>query len=224
MSTEHGPAPVPAAAAEDGASNPPQAGLPRSYLAAGGLLVVIIVELLVIAWHVRPAAGGRPLPPVPSATALMVSARGSGQLAVGQPAPDFGALDLDEQPVELNALRGRPVWINFWATWCPPCKTEMPLMEQKYQQYRAEGLVLIGVNLQEAPEAVRAWVGDRFGWHFLLDRDGKLADLYQVEGLPSHIFIDRAGVTRGLHIGPLDAAQMDAQLAPILGPAEAPSS
>ena len=224
MSTEHEPALVPAADVENGASNPVQAGIPRSYLAAGGLLVVIIVELLVIAWHVRPTAGVPPLPLAPRGTALLAPDSGSGRLAVGQAAPDFGALDLDEQPVELSALRGRPVWINFWATWCPPCKTEMPLMEQKYQQYRAQGLVLIGVNLQEAPEAVRAWVGDRFGWHFLLDRDGKLADLYQVEGLPSHIFIDRAGVTRGLHIGPLDAAQMDAQLAPILAPAPPPSS
>jgi len=81
---------------------------------------------------------------------------------LNHPAPDFAATALDGTAVTLRAWRGGPVWINFWATWCPPCKAEMPLMAQKYQQHQAEGLVIVGINLQESPAAVRAWTQGKF--------------------------------------------------------------
>lgn len=91
-------------------------------------------------------------------------------------------------------------------------------MEEKYRQYQAQGLVILGVNLQEDPAVVRAWVQDRFHWRFLIDRDLTLANRYDLDGLPGHVFIDRSGVVRGRHAGELDAAQIDTQLAAILVP------
>ncbi|MDQ2808528.1 MAG: TlpA family protein disulfide reductase [Chloroflexota bacterium] len=145
-------------------------------------------------------------------------AGGSPHLALNRPAPDFAATTLDGVPVELRAWRGRPVWINFWATWCPSCKDEMPLMEQQYQQHRQEGLVILGVDLQESPAAVRAWTQDKFHWSFVIDSGGHLADLYNLAGVPSHVFIDRAGVVQSIHVGDLAAPDMAADLARILPP------
>lgn len=142
----------------------------------------------------------------------------AGSVGVGSPAPDFTAPDLDGVPVALHELRGHPVWINFWATWCPTCKTEMPLMEQRYQQHRDVGLVILGMDVQENVAPIRAWMGDQFHWRFLRDVDGRLTDLYRVEGLPAHVFIDRAGVIRALHNGEFDAAGMGTALATILAP------
>lgn len=146
-----------------------------------------------------------------------VAARGAGP-RVGLFAPDFSALDLEGQPVQLSALRGRPVWINFWTTWCPACKAEMPDMETLYQRYQAQGLVILGIDLQEDPAVVRAWVRDRYHWRFVIDARGTLANQYRVEGLPTHAFVDRAGVIRDYTIGQLRPAQMEAKLALILAP------
>ncbi|HMA35407.1 MAG TPA: TlpA disulfide reductase family protein [Chloroflexia bacterium] len=150
--------------------------------------------------------------------ALDQQAGGSTHPALNRPAPEFTATTLDGAAVDLRALRGRPVWINFWATWCPPCKAEMPLMEQQYQQHQAEGLVILGVNLQESPATVRAWTQDTFHWSFVIDTGGHLADLYNLEGVPSHVFIDRAGVIKSIHVGDLAAADMATNLAGILPP------
>jgi len=145
-------------------------------------------------------------------------AAGRTRLALQRPAPDFTATTLDGTAVALRAWRGRPVWINFWATWCPSCKDEMPLMEQQYQQHRQAGLVILGVDLQESPAAVRAWTGDRFHWSFVIDSGGRLADLYNLEGVPSHVLIDRAGIVQSIRVGDLSATDMAADLARILPP------
>lgn len=181
-------------------------------LVGGTVLALVVIGLLVAGGLVRPSSRA-PVPPGVNGP----TGRDIPGLAVGGPAPDISASDLDGQPVQLSALRGHPVWINFWATWCPPCKTEMPRIEQAYQQYQAQGLIVLGVDLQEPPAAVRAWVQGRFHWQFVID-NGKLADLYDLQGVPSHVFIDRAGVVRGVQVGELSADQMAAQLAPILTP------
>lgn len=126
--------------------------------------------------------------------------------------------DLDGRPHTLGDWRGKILVVNFWATWCPPCKAEMPLMEQQYQQHRQAGLVILGVDLQESPAAVRAWTGDRFHWSFVIDSGGRLADLYNLEGVPSHVFIDRAGIVQSIRVGDLSATDMAADLARILPP------
>jgi thiol-disulfide isomerase/thioredoxin len=123
---------------------------------------------------------------------------------VGSIAPDFELRDINTgQTVKLTELRGRPVWINFWASWCPPCAEEMPEMQKLYDRYRHSDLALLGIDVQESEEAVRSFTGGKFDWTFLIDTDGKVVDRYMVGGLPTHFFIDKTGVVRAIYLGAL---------------------
>ncbi|MEA2574520.1 MAG: hypothetical protein QOH93_1818 [Chloroflexia bacterium] len=123
---------------------------------------------------------------------------------LGSLAPDFELRDINTgKMVKLSELRGRPVWVNFWATWCPPCAEEMPEMQKLYNQYKQSDLALLGVDVQENEEAVRKFTGGRFNWTFLLDTDGKVVDRYLVGGLPTHFFIDKDGIIRAIYMGAL---------------------
>jgi peroxiredoxin len=125
---------------------------------------------------------------------------------VGSIAPDFELTDITTgQTVGLSKLRGKPVWVNFWATWCPPCAQEMPAMQTLYNQHRGSGLVLLGVDVQESDTAVRAFTRGKFDWTFLIDPDGKVVDRYMVGGLPTHFFIDKDGVIRAIYAGALSS-------------------
>ncbi len=118
-------------------------------------------------------------------------------------APDFLLERLDAGEIRLSELRGQPVILNFWATWCKPCRTEMPQFVEAYDRYRDQGLVIVGVNLQEGKSIVRPFAED-FGIEFpiAIDRDGEVGDRYRLLGLPTTFFIDREGVIRGLFTGP----------------------
>lgn len=129
------------------------------------------------------------------------------RVQVGSIAPDFELKDINTgQTVRLSELRGRPVWINFWATWCPPCAHEMPAMQTLYDQHRDSGLVVLGVDVQESEAAVRTFTArGKFDWTFLIDPDGKVVDRYMVGGLPTHFFIDKDGVIRAIYAGALSS-------------------
>ena len=143
---------------------------------------------------------------------------------VGNLAPNFDleVLGTDER-LTLKDLRGKAVWVNFWATWCPPCREEMPQMQRLYEQHRARGLEIVGVDVQESAEQVRGFTTELgLTWRFVLDRDGKTTDRYLVSGLPTHYFIDREGVIQAVHIGGLETivgvkAPVDEYLEKILG-------
>lgn len=124
---------------------------------------------------------------------------------VGTIAPDFELKDINTgQLVKLSELRGRPVWVNFWATWCPPCAEEMPEMQKLYDQYRHSDLALLGVDVQESETSVRNFTTNgNFTWTFLLDTDGSVVDRYMVGGLPTHFFIDKTGTIRAIYAGAL---------------------
>lgn len=123
---------------------------------------------------------------------------------VGSVAPDFELRDINTgKTVTLSQLRGRPVWVNFWATWCPPCAQELPEMQKLYDRYRDSDLALLGVDVQENEEAVREFTKGKFDWTFLLDTDGKVVDRYLVGGLPTHFFIDKQGIIRAIYLGAL---------------------
>lgn len=125
---------------------------------------------------------------------------------VGSVAPDFELKDINTgRMVKLSELRGRPVWVNFWASWCPPCAEEMPEMQKLYDRYRHSGLALLGVDVQESEESVRSFTNGRFDWTFLIDPDGKVVDRYMVGGLPTHFFIDERGVIRAIYAGALSS-------------------
>ena len=119
-------------------------------------------------------------------------------------APDFTLDMLDGTKVTLSELRGKIVLINLWATWCPPCRAEMPALENAYKQYKDSGVVVLGLNVtnQDSEKDIPPFV-DEFGLTFpiLLDRDGSVSALYQLKGLPTTYFVNREGIIRTVVVG-----------------------
>lgn len=134
---------------------------------------------------------------------------GSG-LAVGQSAPAFTATTLDGQPVSLADLSGKLVVLNFWATWCPPCREEMPYFNDVYEQYKDQGLVIIGINLGESEVAVRAFL-QRTGVTFpvIIDQRDRLTRLYDVVPLPTTYVIGPDGRIRARVPGLVPRQQLE---------------
>ncbi len=132
-------------------------------------------------------------------------------------APSFSLATLDGKKVTLDGLRGRPVLINFWATWCPPCQAELPALQAASTRYAGDGLLVVGVDMAESQDTVAAFA-QQLGLHFplALDRDGKVTGQYGVRGLPTSIFVDRQGVVRSTYTGALTDALLQARLADIL--------
>ena len=123
-------------------------------------------------------------------------------------APDFLLETLDGGTLRLSDLQGKAVLVNFWATWCQPCRSEVPHLVAAYNRYRQEGLEIVAVNLQEDEDTVARFVQE-FGMQFpvVIDRGGEVADKYRVVGVPTSYFIDRSGVVRSIYIGPFVGQQ-----------------
>lgn len=126
---------------------------------------------------------------------------------VGAPAPDFILQSLHGDPTSLSNYLGRAVVLNFWATWCTPCRVEMPLFERYSNSYDQE-LTVLAVNMQETDTDIRVFT-DEFDLTFpiLQDPDGLVSHLYRVQGLPTTYFIDPAGKIGAIHIGSLSETQ-----------------
>lgn len=121
----------------------------------------------------------------------------------GQKFPDFTLESLDGEKITLSELANQPIVINFWATWCDPCKEEMPLFEAVYSEN--SGIVVLGINYNEPANIIRRFVEERgITFPILLDADGKLAERFQVFGFPTTYFIDRDGILRGIYVGQLN--------------------
>ncbi len=119
-----------------------------------------------------------------------------------EPAPDFTLPDLAGRPVRLQDFRGRVVLLNFWATWCEPCRQEIPAMQELVRELEPRGLVLLAVNYQETPAQAAAFARDvKLTGLVLLDADGAAAQRFHVTGLPASFFIDRNGVLVGSVLG-----------------------
>ena len=120
-------------------------------------------------------------------------------------APDFTLNDLKGNQVTLKNFKGRVVFLNFWATWCPPCRREMPSMERLYKQLKDRDFTMLAVDMQESEKLVKAFMSD-FSLSFpaLLDLDGDISFLYGIRGLPSTYIIDREGMIIGKAVGPRD--------------------
>lgn len=131
--------------------------------------------------------------------------------------PDFTLQTVDGETVSLSDYRGRPVVLNFWATWCTPCREEMPLLQDSYEAHAEEGLVVIGVNVRETPEAIERFLDEVIiDFPILLDSDTAVVNRYLVTSLPMTFFIDRNGRLRTLVVGGMSREVLDERLAKIL--------
>jgi thiol-disulfide isomerase/thioredoxin len=127
----------------------------------------------------------------------------SEQVRIGSLAPDFTLNTLDNRAVKLSQFRGKPVLINFWATWCPPCEAELPMLQQTYQANQ-DKLVILGVNMREDADTVAGRV-DKAGLKYpvVLDGNGDVTNRYQVRVFPTSLFIDKNGIVQRIILGPL---------------------
>ncbi len=135
-------------------------------------------------------------------------------VSVGREAPDFALPDLDGNEIALSDHRGEVVLINFWATWCPPCRVEMPDMEAVYRQHADDGFEILGVDQREPKELVEEFVTERgFSWIFLLDEDFDVSREYSATSIPRSILVDRDGTVAHVWTGTLTRSQLEQQLA-----------
>jgi peroxiredoxin len=147
------------------------------------------------------------------ATVLLASAGPAFAAAPAQgpaPAPNFSLAARDGGTVQLSSLQGQVVMINFWATWCGPCRQEMPLLEQLHAKYEPLGFTLLGVNVEPDSAAATAWLkGMPVTFPILFDTKNAVAAQFGVMGMPSSVFVDREGRVRYVHRGykPGDEAQ-----------------
>ncbi len=150
---------------------------------------------------------------------LILVNRGSGgtPTAIGRNAPDFTVTDLDGTPIRLTDLRGRPVVVNFWASWCGPCVEEFPLLRDAAARHAGEGLVVIGIVYRDRSEAARDFmVRNGATWAAAMDPGERVATDYGILGAPETYFIGRDGTIVARQIGQISASSLDEKLAAII--------
>lgn len=120
----------------------------------------------------------------------------------GAPAPVFQLNSAAGGRVNLADYRGQVVLLNFWASWCGPCRTEMPILEQLHKQYKAKGFTMVGVNVEpNSGDALKALQKTPVSFPILFDTDSTVSKLYQVQGMPNTVILDRKGNVRYVHRG-----------------------
>ncbi len=130
------------------------------------------------------------------ATTFAVLGHGMSRLPTPVTAPDFTLEDMDGKSYTLSSLRGKVVMVNFWATWCPPCREEIPSMETVYQALRNEDFIVLAINQWESPDHVFSYMGqlDVYpNFPILFDRDSSISVAFGVQGLPTTLLIDKQG-------------------------------
>jgi cytochrome c biogenesis protein CcmG/thiol:disulfide interchange protein DsbE len=165
-----------------------------SAIALGGLLVTVGLMFMVNQRRSGSAPGG-------------VGVSSSGPVAAGEMAANFTLKDLKGDTVSLSSLRGKVVFLNIWATWCPPCREEMPSIQSLYEKFRGrKDFVVLAVSQDtEGFKAVAPYVEKNgIGFTVLLDPENKVGEEYDVSGIPETFIIDRDGRIVAHHLGPYD--------------------
>lgn len=176
------------------------------------------VDLRRIPFPVLVAAALVPIILAGSLVALrLIAAPGSTPTAVGSVAPEIELTDLDGNALSLEALRGRPVIVNFWASWCVPCLEEFPLLADALERHADDGLAIVGIVYQDRSSAARAFM-ERQGasWPAAMDPGERVASAYTILGPPETYFIGRDGRIVARHIGQITAASLDEKVAAII--------
>ena len=197
-------------------------------------ILIVMGTAIVLTLATVPLGTTEPGLPVPDPSAYLI---GSPEpcLDVGNQAPELagvgpdgpvGLTDLNGTPIRLADLRGKAVWINFWASWCPPCQFETPTIRALDEKYRDRGLVIVAVQVQQTVQAGRDYA-DRYGLEYTIGADvtGAVFHTYHVFALPTSFFIDPNGVLRQIVNGPLSETRASQLIEAILpaGASAAPS-
>jgi thiol-disulfide isomerase/thioredoxin len=200
----------------------------RQLLLAGGSVVVAIVLLVAITTPLGSTGTG---PPPPAASQYIFASPTEG-LRVGAVPPELSGTDssgnavdltdLNGAPIRLADLRDKAVWINFWASWCPPCQQETPVLREISDLYRNRGLVLVAIEVQETADDGRRYA-ERYDLRYTIGADvtGRVFRDYRVYGLPTQFFIGPDGVIRSVVQGPLSKEAAIANVEAILPTASA---
>jgi cytochrome c biogenesis protein CcmG/thiol:disulfide interchange protein DsbE len=170
------------------------------------------------AWYVTAAVLPLLLLSAWGLTLLTRPATAAGLALVGEPAPNFALTDLHGNLVQLSSLRGRPVIVHFWASWCGPCVEEFPILLRASAAHRGDDLAIVGIVYNDSSAAAGAFM-TRMGatWPATVDPGGGVATRYGIIGPPDTFFVDRSGVIVGRQIGQLSAADLQHGLSRILG-------
>lgn len=134
-----------------------------------------------------------------------------------RPAPDFTAPGLNSASVRLADLRGRPVVLNFWASWCPPCRAEMPEFERVWQTYRDQGVIFVGVNTSDRGDKAQSFLLEsKVSYQNVVDATNDIAVMFAATSLPTTVFIDREGRIVSRRVGAMSAQQVATQVEDLL--------
>lgn len=131
---------------------------------------------------------------------------------------DFTLTDLDGKKVSLKDFKGKNVYLNFWATWCPPCRSEMPEIEKVYQQYKDKDFVVLAVDLGEDKNTVKNFMQqNKYNFKVLLDSDQSVAAQYNITAIPVSYFIDKDGNIVAKRVGALSEEEMQSYVKQLIG-------
>ena len=174
-----------------------------------GTLALLVTTGLVLLIRSGVSGGGSGANPPPATVS-------AATVAKGQPAPDFSAATLQGSRLSLSSLRGRPVLINFFASWCTVCEAELPGIEQTYQEHQPSGFTVVGVNTLETGDGLAFYRHLHLTFPAVYDpgNPGRIGSAYGVtQGLPASVFVDRAGKVQLIQYGPVTKSLIDQELA-----------
>jgi len=188
--------------------NPEARGKPSPILIVF-LIFPIFGLLAAVALALSSGIGANTLPPTPEPITLQDTS------LVDKPAPNFELVALDGSRLRLSSLRGRPVFVNFWATWCEPCLRELPAFEQFQAAQGADGAVILAVNVAERADTITQYFAEHeiSGLTVLLDANQDVSGAYAIDRFPTTFVIDSAGVVRFKYYGEMTLDDMNSALA-----------
>lgn len=173
---------------------------PKFYL--WGLLLFMAITLVFVGWKIMAATEKN-----------LVGAE------IGSTAPDFTLTDINGKSVNLKDVVGenKATLVNFWATWCPPCRSEIPELNKFYQKYGSQKVALLAVDIQEDPSKVKSFVKG-YGMNFpvVIDATGKVANQYRVSGIPTTFILDNKGKVRDMIVGGTTLGVLESKIKPLL--------
>ena len=178
----------------------------KNFLIWGIALILIVVAIFVTNGYTKENAKTKPQDSSQNKISTIDASK-------GKEAIDFTLTDLEGNKVSLKDYRGKNVYLNFWATWCPPCRSEMPEIEKVYQQYKDKGLVVLAVDLGEDKDTVKNFIKENnYNFKVLLDSDQSIAEQYNISAIPVSYFIDKDGKIVAKKVGALKEEEMQSYL------------